>query len=885
MAGLTKVVLQLQRRTLVPSLHALHTNPEIDFEHSPFTLQREAAPWHSPAGEPRRAGLSSFGAGGANAHVVLEEFAAPLQPEAADEPELIVLSAKTSESLFASCARLAEQLRSPLPQAAELEAALRLWLAQRWQLALEAVSGETPWAGLGLGWPDAVSLARELEARWAIRCEPSHILRTGSAAELALHLAGEHTGSAANSGDRSVSLRDLAYSLQVGRAPFAVRLALIVHSRDELCRALEQLAAQRRATEPVLWAELSKSELGRGSDSAALRDALVGRDLAALARSWICGARVPWHELARTTPARLVSLPSYAFARKSHWFTSQPLEAAPSDDNHGRTRPRALADDACAPRSTPALPLPAARAEVGPERQRALPPTGDTRRQDSCVRIDYQGPHIAIVTMRDEAQRNMFSPELVSGLQQAFADIAQNELLKTVVLTGHERVFAMGGTKEDLLKLAAREKSFTDIPFLYRGLLECPLPVIAAVQGHASGGGLLLGLYADVVVLAEEGIYGVSFMRYGFTPGMGATFIVGDKLGNNLATELLFSGGSLTGRELVQRNASVLVRPQAEVLPHALTIAESFAQKPRESLVLLKRELSERSLRALDPIVTREQAMHERSFALPEVKLSIARHFDAPARAAAMARPARTRARSGGRAKVSLVERGAAAAPASIALPVPAEAPLARNSELRQSRAGVRAQLERAVLTVLKLSPGELSPEASLADLGMDSISAVEIARDLNAALGASVSATDLYDHPSVDALAAWLGGAVKEMGPSGAEPGTRQLIRDVVSRVLHLSESELSDEATWSELGADSIAAVEIARELQQRVGVEIDVAALYAHPSVSALDTFLGGRAQPQPRAAHTVSWLEHVAQLSDSEVDRWLAELQGGAALGQG
>ena len=74
-AALTKVVLQLRHRTLVPSLHSARTNPNIDFTRSVFTVPQDVAPWPQVTpGQPRRAGISSFGAGGTNAHLVVEEY-------------------------------------------------------------------------------------------------------------------------------------------------------------------------------------------------------------------------------------------------------------------------------------------------------------------------------------------------------------------------------------------------------------------------------------------------------------------------------------------------------------------------------------------------------------------------------------------------------------------------------------------------------------------------------------------------------------------------------------------------------------------------------------------------------------------------------------------
>ena len=77
-AGIVKSILQLKHRLLVPSLHARELNSEIEFEKIPFKVQQGMREWKSPvlAGKemPLRAGISSFGAGGANAHVIIEEY-------------------------------------------------------------------------------------------------------------------------------------------------------------------------------------------------------------------------------------------------------------------------------------------------------------------------------------------------------------------------------------------------------------------------------------------------------------------------------------------------------------------------------------------------------------------------------------------------------------------------------------------------------------------------------------------------------------------------------------------------------------------------------------------------------------------------------------------
>ncbi len=119
--GLIKAVLALHHRTLPPTLHFSTPNPRIDFAGSPFFVNTELRPWEVADGMPRRAGVTSLGMGGTNAHLVLEE--APVVPVASAGPtrpwQLLVLSAKSATALDRATLRLAEHLsdRQDLPLA------------------------------------------------------------------------------------------------------------------------------------------------------------------------------------------------------------------------------------------------------------------------------------------------------------------------------------------------------------------------------------------------------------------------------------------------------------------------------------------------------------------------------------------------------------------------------------------------------------------------------------------------------------------------------------------------------------------------------------------------------------------------------------------------
>ncbi|CAM2065404.1 SDR family NAD(P)-dependent oxidoreductase [Sulfidibacter corallicola] len=114
-AGVTKILLQFRHRRLVPSLNATQANPNIAFEHTPFRVQQKSQAWSRQQNEqgqplPYRAAVSSFGAGGVNAHLILESYQAPDRANPADQafgPQVIVLSATRPQQLTELAIQLA----------------------------------------------------------------------------------------------------------------------------------------------------------------------------------------------------------------------------------------------------------------------------------------------------------------------------------------------------------------------------------------------------------------------------------------------------------------------------------------------------------------------------------------------------------------------------------------------------------------------------------------------------------------------------------------------------------------------------------------------------------------------------------------------------------
>jgi polyketide biosynthesis enoyl-CoA hydratase PksI len=241
---------------------------------------------------------------------------------------------------------------------------------------------------------------------------------------------------------------------------------------------------------------------------------------------------------------------------------------------------------------------------------------------EAVIRLDWLDQGIALVTMEDRSSKNRSSPEFMQGIRLAFQEIAAKGDAKVVVVTGYDNYFCCGGTRAELEILSSQKAIFTDFPF-YDQLLRCELPVVAAMQGHAIGAGLAFAAYADILVLAEESLYGANFLELGIPPGVGATWIIPRKFGAVLGWEMLLTARNYYGWELRQRGAATNFTKKAEVVAFALSIARGIAVKPGIALRQVKRSFYESIREEFSGAIQRELQTHAIAFADPEIRQRI----------------------------------------------------------------------------------------------------------------------------------------------------------------------------------------------------------------------------------------------------------------------
>jgi polyketide biosynthesis enoyl-CoA hydratase PksI len=239
------------------------------------------------------------------------------------------------------------------------------------------------------------------------------------------------------------------------------------------------------------------------------------------------------------------------------------------------------------------------------------------------MKLTTEPSGVSQLQMNDAKARNVFSTEFITEFLQALDELEKERRTKALVLRGLPDVFCGGAEKQALLDLCEGKAAVRDLVICER-LLDVSFPVIAAMEGHAIGGGLAVGFCCDIVLAARESRYGAVFMSLGFTPGMGCTTLLAELVGPFLASEMMFTGKRFRGSELEDRGTHInYILPRAEVMTRARDIAEQIAEKDDRSISLLKHALSVRKKKLLIDARLQEDLMHRISFSFPETRRTI----------------------------------------------------------------------------------------------------------------------------------------------------------------------------------------------------------------------------------------------------------------------
>lgn len=207
-----------------------------------------------------------------------------------------------------------------------------------------------------------------------------------------------------------------------------------------------------------------------------------------------------------------------------------------------------------------------------------------------CIELTTESG-IAILTFNRPKALNALNMALLKELSAALNEIVADEEIRVLVLTGAgEKAFVAGADIteiQQLTPLAARNFAQFGQAVIER-LQQLPIPVIAAVNGYALGGGCEMALACDFIYAAETATFGLPEIGLGIIPGFGGTQRLARLVGANLARELIFTGKYLSAVEAKSIGLVNCCLPSDQLMKGVQELARTISRKGRASLAAAK---------------------------------------------------------------------------------------------------------------------------------------------------------------------------------------------------------------------------------------------------------------------------------------------------------
>lgn len=211
----------------------------------------------------------------------------------------------------------------------------------------------------------------------------------------------------------------------------------------------------------------------------------------------------------------------------------------------------------------------------------------------SEVLLERRG-RVAIVTLNRPDSLNSFNVKLRNALKAATHEVAVDEGVRAVVLTGAGRGFSAGADLKagEIAQGAEVERQLNEeYGAALREIARMPKPVIAAVNGFATGIGGSYALACDLVVMGESAFFQVPFQRIALVPDGGMTWLLAERLGHRRAFELAVSGDRVPAARCLEWGLCNRVVPDAQVVSSAVAWAEQLAGAAPIALSYMKQLL------------------------------------------------------------------------------------------------------------------------------------------------------------------------------------------------------------------------------------------------------------------------------------------------------
>jgi len=203
---------------------------------------------------------------------------------------------------------------------------------------------------------------------------------------------------------------------------------------------------------------------------------------------------------------------------------------------------------------------------------------------------------IATLTFNRPKSLNAINSQLIKEVSAILDEIAENEDIRVLVLTGAgEKAFVAGADITEIATLnPVQARHFSKQGHRVMDKLQnLPIPVIAAVNGFALGGGLEIALSCDFIYASENAKFGLPEINLGIIPGFGGTQRLARIVGKNLAREMIFTGKMIDAAEAERKGIVNQVAGAEQLMEAVKKTAGAMAAKGKVSLAAAKRAVND----------------------------------------------------------------------------------------------------------------------------------------------------------------------------------------------------------------------------------------------------------------------------------------------------
>ena len=218
---------------------------------------------------------------------------------------------------------------------------------------------------------------------------------------------------------------------------------------------------------------------------------------------------------------------------------------------------------------------------------------------------------VAVITIDRQNALNALNPEVLQDLKAAFEAIDQNTV-RCIVLTGAgEKSFVAGADIASMSKMTKAEgeafgKLGNDI---FRMIETFPIPVIAAVNGYALGGGNELAMSCDIRICSENAMFGQPEVSLGITPGFGGTQRLARIVSVGYAKQMLYAALNIDANEALRIGLVNAVYPLEDLMPAALKLAQKIARNAPIAVRACKQAVNEGTQVTIDEGIALEEKL------------------------------------------------------------------------------------------------------------------------------------------------------------------------------------------------------------------------------------------------------------------------------------